>query len=470
MGHKQNMTMRTEHDFLGPAQIGDDCYYGVHTWRACDNFGDGGRRHDPLFLRAYLQVKKAAALANRELGYLDPERAGHIVAAIDFLIDRGGWADFPVNPLCGGAGTSLNMNVNEVIANYALERAGRPKGDYGWIHPLRDVNLHQSTNDTYPTALKVAVLAYLERLEGELTGLQQALQEKERAFADVLRLGRTELQDGLPMTAGMQFSAWAEAVGRDRWRIFKARERIKIVNLGGTAIGTGFGAPQKYIFTVIEKLRAVTGLSVARAENLVDATQNLDSLVEVSGLLKALAVNLLKISEDLRLLSSGPSGGLAEIILPPVQEGSSIMPGKVNPVILEFVSQAALLAMGNDGVIAHAAGMGNLELNQFYPLVATLLLENLRSLELAAGRLAAKAVAGLELNRDRVGRNLSDSIAVATYLAQHIGHEQAALLYRRHLETGLPLRRVIAESGILPDEDFDRLLSPENIRMTGIKK
>jgi len=462
--------MRTEHDFLGCLEIDDACYFGIHTRRAYDNFGDTGQRHDPVFLRAYLLVKKAAALANRELGYLDPEKADHILGAIDAIIANSRFEDFILNPLSGGAGTSLNMNVNEVIANHALERAGRPKGDYGHIHPLHEVNLHQSTNDTYPTALKIALLANLERLEQELTGLQQALQDKERAFADVVRLGRTELQDALPLTSGMQFSAWAEAIGRDRWRIFKARERIKVVNLGGTAIGTGYGAPQKYIFTVIEKLRAVTGLSIARAENMVDATQNLDSIVEVSGLIKTLAVNLLKISEDLRLLSSGPAGGFAEVVLPAVQEGSSIMPGKVNPVILEFVGQAALLVMGNDSVIAHVAGLGSLELNQFYPLAATLMLTNMRSIELAVNRLHRKAVAGLELNHEKIGRHLSDSMAVATYLAQHIGHEAAAQLYRRHLATGLPLRQLIAEGGLLKAEDFDRLLSPENIRMMGIKK
>ena len=462
--------MRTEHDFLGSLAIDDARYFGIHTQRAYGNFGDTGQRHDPVFLQAYLLVKKATALANRELGYLDPEKAVHILGAIDFIIANSRFADFIINPLSGGAGTSLNMNVNEVIANHALERTGRPKGDYGFIHPLEHVNLHQSTNDTYPTALRIAMLIYLERLEGALTRLQQALQEKERAFADVVRLGRTELQDALPLTAGMQFSAYAEAIGRDRWRIFKARERIKVVNLGGTAIGTGFGAPRKYIFTVIEKLRSVTGLSITRAENMVDATQNLDSIVEVSGLLKTLAVNLLKISEDLRLLSSGPAGGFSEVLLPAVQEGSSIMPGKVNPVILEFVSQAALLVMGNDSVIAHAAGMGNLELNQFYPLAATLILANMGSLELAVNRLETKAVAGLELNRERIAELLSDSIAVVTYLAQHIGHEAASQLYRRHLATGRPLRQLITEDGILTEADFDRLLSPENIRMMGINK
>ena len=462
--------MRTEHDFLGALQIDDSRYSGIHTQRAYENFGDSGQRHDPVFLRAYLLVKKAAALANRELGYLEADKADHIVAAIDAIIAGSRFEDFIVNPLCGGAGTSLNMNINEVIANHALELAGRAKGDYGFIHPLEHVNLHQSTNDTYPTALRVALLMYLERIETGIVALQQALQEKEREFSDVVRLGRTELQDALPMTAGMQFAAYAEAIGRDRWRIFKARERIKVVNLGGTAIGTGFGAPQKYIFAVIEKLRAVTGLSVTRAENMVEATQNLDSVVEVSGLLKTLAVNLLKIAEDLRLLSSGPAGGFAEVELPAVQEGSSIMPGKVNPVILEFVSQTALLVMGNDSVIAQAAGLGNLELNQFYPLAATLMLNNMAGLELAVNRLRTKAVEGLQLNRENIAAHLSDSIAVVTCLAQSIGHEAASQLYLKHRATKQPLRQLILADNLLPEQELDSLLSAEKIRMMGIKK
>jgi aspartate ammonia-lyase len=466
MGH----AMRIEQDCIGSLQIDDARYFGIHTQRAHDNFGDSGQQHDPVFLLSYLQVKKAAALANRELGYLDAEKAEHITAAIDSMIAGSRFEDFVVNPLCGGAGTSLNMNVNEVIANHALEQAGRAKGDYGFIHPLEHVNLHQSTNDTYPTALRIALLIYLERLETGLVELQQALQEKEREFSDIVRLGRTELQDALLMTAGMQFAAYAEAIGRDRWRIFKARERIKVVNLGGTAIGTGFGAPQKYIFAVTEKLRAVTGLSITRAENMVDATQNLDSVVEVSGLLKILAVNLLKTAEDLRLLSSGPSGGFAEIMLPAVQEGSSIMPGKVNPVILEFVSQTALLVMGNDSVIAQAAGLGNLELNQFYPLAATLILGNMRNLEISVNRLRTKAVEGLQLNRENIAAHLSDSIAVVTCLAQSIGHAAASQLFLKHRATKQPLRQLILADTLLSEQELDSLLSAENIRMMGIKK
>jgi aspartate ammonia-lyase len=423
-----------------------------------------------LFIRAYLAVKKAAVMTNQALGYLDSEKAAHIIAAIDAIADGSLFDDFVVNPLSGGAGTSLNMNVNEVIANRALEHAGRQKGDYEYIHPLHHVNLHQSTNDTYPTALKIAMLLHLDRLENELVALQQTLQDKELQYGSIVKLGRTELQDALPITVGMQFAACAEAIARDRWRIFKARERIKTLNIGGTAIGTGFNAPQNYIFTVIENLRAITGLSITRAENLIDATQNLDAIVEVSGLLKTLAVNLLKISEDLRLLSSGPSGGFGEITLPPVQEGSTIMPGKVNPVIPEFVSQTALLVIGNDSVISHAAGLGNLELNQFYPLVATLMLQNMRLLGTAVNRLNAKAIQGISIRQDRIAGALTDSMAVATYLSQFIGHERASAAYLQHVKTGQPLREIIVREHILSESEYDSLLSPEKIRMVGLKK
>lgn len=462
--------MRQEHDVIGTVGIDDRLYYGINTARAVENFGPAGEPHDVLFIRAYLAVKKAAAMTNQALGSLDSEKAAFIIKAIDAIIEGSLFDDFVVNPLAGSAGTSLNMNINEVIANRALELSGRPKGDYACIHPLNHVNLHQSTNDTYPTALRIAMLLHLDGLENELVALQQGLQQKEQQYGSLVKLGRTELQDALPITVGMQFAAYAEAIARDRWRIFKARERIKTLNIGGTAIGTGFNAPQNYIFTVIENLRAITGLAITRAENLVDATQNLDAIVEVSGLLKTLAVNLLKISEDLRLLSSGPSGGFGELALPPVQEGSTIMPGKVNPVIPEFVSQTALLVIGNDGVIAHAAGLGNLELNQFYPLVATLILKNMRLLGIAVNRLNNKALQGIRIQEAKIAEALSDSMAVATYLSQFIGHEKASAAYAQHVRTGQPLREIIIRERILSEKEYDSLLSPEKIRMVGLKK
>jgi aspartate ammonia-lyase len=462
--------MRREEDSIGSFGIPDDVWYGVHTARALENFGDIGERHDALFVRAYLLVKKAAALANAELGYLGKDRAIPILGAIDSLLEDERYEDIRVNPLCGGAGTSLNMNVNEVIANRALEMAGKEKGDYAFIHPLDHVNMHQSTNDTYPSALKVAMLMHLDKLEDVLVKLQEALQEKEKAWGGILKLGRTELQDALPVTVGMQFAAYAEAIARDRWRIFKARERIKVLNIGGTAIGTGFNAPQKYIFLVIEKLKEVTGLAVTRAENMVEATQNLDAIVEVSGLLKTCAVNLVKISEDLRLLSSGPSGGVGEIVLPPMQEGSSIMPGKVNPVMCEFVTQTGLLVMGYDHILSQAAALGNLELNQFFPLVSYLVLRSLSLLRLAVRQFEEKVIRGLSLNRDRIDANLSDSIAVLTYLSQYIGHDKAAHVYQLFKQGGKSVREIVLHEKILTEKEFGDLTSPEKIRMMGYRK
>jgi aspartate ammonia-lyase len=461
--------VRREKDSLGFHDIPDEVFYGVHTARALENFGSGLSKHDPHFVTAYLQVKKGAALANGELGFLDREKARVIVQAIDNLLASGGFGDIVVNPLAGGAGTSLNMNVNEVVANHALVISGREKGDYGFIHPLNHVNLHQSTNDTYPSALRIAMLMHLNELEKGLISLQESLQTKEKEFSSIVKLGRTELQDALPMTVGMQFSAWAEAIARDRWRIFKARERIKVLNLGGTAIGTGFNAPQKYIFLVIEKLKAFTGLNITRAENMVEATQNLDAVVEVSGLMKNLAVNLLKISEDIRLLSSGPAGGFGELVLSPLQEGSSIMPGKVNPVMTEFVSQTALLVMANDNAISHASGLGNLELNQFYPLVATLVLQNFAMLSRAVSGLDEKVVRTIGVNREKVEAHLTDSVALLTYLTTYIGHDRAAEVYMKMKATGRPMKEIIVQEGILTEEQLDDLTAPERIRMMGYK-
>ncbi|MCE5273977.1 MAG: aspartate ammonia-lyase [Deltaproteobacteria bacterium] len=462
--------MRVEGDSLGQLSIPGDSFYGIHTARALENFGDVGERHDPLFVRSYLLVKKAAALANAALGHLEQDKAGFIIRAIDEMLEGNRYDDIVVHPLSGGAGTSLNMNVNEVIANRALVAAGRTRGEYGFIHPLDHVNMHQSTNDTYPSAFRIAMLMHLEGLEDALVKLQGALQEKEKAYAGVLKLGRTELQDALPITVGMQFAAYAEAVSRDRWRIFKAKERIKVLNIGGTAIGTGFNAPQRYIFLVIEKLKEITGLAVTRAENMVDATQNLDSVVEVSGLLKTCSVNLMKISEDLRLQSSGPSGGIGEVILPPMQEGSSIMPGKVNPVMCEFTSQIALLVMAYDNTIAQASALGNFELNQFYPLVAYLMLKGMNLQELSIRQFEARVIRGLSLDGQKIEANLNDSMAVLTYLSQHIGHDAAARIYQQCQHGARSIRQIIIDEKILTEQRYDELVSPERIRMMGYRK
>lgn len=460
---------RTEKDFIGEKEIPDDSFYGINAARGYENFGSCGEKNDPYFLKAYFFVKKAAAVANMECGFLAPEKCDMICRAVDHITGNKLYRDIIVSPLSGGAGTSLNMNVNEVIANYALHLAGKKRGEYGLLNPLDDVNMHQSTNDTFPTAFKVAVLWRFAELEKSVAALQSSFQEKEKEFSGVVKLGRTELQDALPVTAGMQFSAYAEALARDRWRIYKSSERIKTVNLGGTAIGTGFNAPRKYIFTVTEKLRSITGLNISRAENLIDSTQNLDAVVEVSGAVKALAVNLMKISEDLRLLSSGPSGGIGEVLLPAVQEGSSIMPGKTNPVIPEFVSQLSILVMSNDSAISSAAAMGNLELNQFYPLAAYLLLKNIRLMDDAVNALDRKCVSGLRLDEERIKENLDSSMALLTYLAQYIGHDNASLIYRQCAGGDNDIRKLVVEGGLLSCEKYDELVKPGMISSMGFK-
>ena len=372
------------------------------------------------------------------------------------------------------------MNVNEVLANRALQLLGQPQGDYERVSPHDDVNLHQSTNDTYPTALHLAAIRLLHDLEEQVVALQEAFQDKEKEFAHVVKIGRTELQDAVLMTLGREMWAYAEALNRDRWRIYKCEERLRVVNLGGTAIGTGFGAPRQYIFRVVEHLREITGLGFARAENLVEATQNADVFVEVSGILEGLAVSLLKICSDLRLLSSGPEAGLGEIRLPARQAGSSIMPGKVNPVIPEAVGQAAMVVMGHDPLIAQAAAAGSLELNQFLPLVAACLLESLLLLQRACHMLRRSCVEGIEADEAACRRHVEASTAAATALVPEIGYDAACEVVkaaaasgatrahgrrRRRLRDRRALRRAAHRRGGLPpghpdpiDERIERMI------------
>jgi aspartate ammonia-lyase len=460
---------RTEHDPLGAVDVPADAYWGAHTARAVANFPLLGQPASRALVRAMATVKLACARTNHELGFLDEVVAGAIAQACQEMSD-GDLADAVlVDALQGGAGTSLNMNVNEVIANRAGELLGAPRGSYARVDPLRHVNLHQSTNDVFPTALKVAAIALLRRLEQAIAALQEAFQAKEQAFADVVKIGRTELQDACPMTLGAEFSAYAEALSRDRWRVFKCEERLRVVNLGGTAIGTGLTAPRDYIFLVVERLREETGLGLSRAENLVDATQNADAFVEVSGILKAHAVNLLKISSDLRLLSSGPRTGLGELKLPPMQAGSSIMPGKVNPVICEAVGQAAMLAISDDATITLAAHSGQLELNAFLPLLAHALLQMLSVLEAANTIFRTRCIEGVEVDRAACAGHVAHSWATVTALLSRLGYERASALAQRAQATGRSVAELVVEAGWLEAEEVRRLLSPEAMTALGYR-
>ena len=452
---------RQESDALGTVAVPVSAYWGVHTARALANFSLSGRAVRPQLVRALALVKLACCRANEELGYL-PQTEAQAIANVCREVAEGGLSEsFVVDALQGGAGTSTNMNVNEVIANRAEQLLGGGLGEYASIDPLRHVNLHQSTNDVYPTAVRVAALFLLKDLEQVIAALQTAFQEKELAFRHVLKVGRTQLQDAVPVTLGMECSAWAECLSRDRWRVFKCAERLRVVNLGGTAVGTGITAPRNYIFLVVEKLREVTGLGLSRAENLMDATQNCDPLVEVSGILKAHAVNLFKISSDLRLLASGPRAGIGELRLPAVQAGSSIMPGKVNPVICEAAAQAALRVMANDSAVTQAAFLGQLELNAFMPLLADSLLGSMLLLTRACRMLADKCVQGLEADEAACARHLHRSFATVTALVPALGYELAGDIAAQAHSTGQSVRAVVLERGLLEEHELDRLLSAE---------
>ncbi len=459
---------RVESDLLGVRHIQADAMWGIHTCRAIENFPVSGRQIHPELIKAFGEVKLACAQTNAGLGiWKDLTKAGAIEKAC-FEMSQGLMNEYiVVDALQGGAGTSTNMNVNEVLANRALQLIGEKQGNYEIISPLDDINLHQSTNDTYPTAVKIAAIRLLRNLEQNILYLQEAFQQKEKEFADVVKIGRTQLQDAVLTTLGREMGAYAEAFNRDRWRVYKCEERLRVVNLGGTAIGTGLGAPKKFIFNVVDRLRENTNIGLARAENLIDATQNADVFVEVSGILKAHATNLLKISNDLRLLSSGPDAGFAEINLPPMQAGSSIMPGKVNPVIPEAVAQIAIRTIGNDQIISQACGSGNLELNQFMPLIADALLENLTLLNNACIIFTEKCVRGITANYDVCKKNVENSTASITALIPKIGYVKACEILKIAEKNSISLKEAALKSNFISENDFEECLTPEMICRLG---
>lgn len=461
---------RTETDFLGEKQVPAEAYYGIHTARALENFAVSRQQVHPELIRAIAVVKQAAAEMNMSLGLLD-QQLGSAIFQAAAEVAEGRFADqFPVDALQGGAGTSTHMNVNEVIANRAIELLHGVKGDYLLVHPLDHVNLSQSTNDVYPTALRVAAIRLLQPLSEACAQLQGALQKKEAEFAGVLKLGRTEMQDAVPVTLGQEFSAWAEAVARDRWRLYKVEERLREVNLGGTAVGTGLNAERKYVFGVVERLRSLTGIGLARDENMIDTTQNADVFVEVSGLLKACAVTLLKVSGDLRLLSSGPRGGFGEIRLPQLQAGSSIMPGKVNPVMPEMIAQVAYQTIARDLAITLAAQGGQLELNAFLPLVAANLLPAMEELTHAMRLFSDRCVTGIEAVPEQCLAHVENSTALATALAPLIGYDRAAEIAKRALAENRTVKKLLQETGLFTPEEVDTFLRPEGLTRPGMVK
>ena len=453
---------------LGEMEIPADAYYGIHTLRAHQNFSLSGLRLHTELVRALADVKKACTQANMRTGHLNETIANAIAEACDEISSGRLHDQFITDAFQGGAGTSANMNANEVIANRAIELLGGEKGDYDKVHPLDHVNLSQSTNDVFPTAVKLAAIRLLVPASQAMADLQHALQEKENEFAHVLKIGRTEMQDAVPITLGQEFSAWAQAVQRDWWRLYKVEERLRQVNLGGTAVGTGLNADRKYVYMVVDILRDNTGVSLARAENMIDVTQNCDVFVEVSGLIKAAAVNLAKIASDLRLLSSGPKAGFGELRLPALQAGSSIMPGKVNPVVTEAVSQAAFQIMANDQAITLAAASGQLELNAFLPVLSHNLFQSLELLRNAATLLAQKCIKGIEADEERCRDLVEHSFAMLTALSPYIGYEAASDLAREASETGKTIRQAALDKGLFTKEQLDIILSTVEMTKPGI--
>lgn len=463
-----HLEFRIEKDSLGEMKIPASAYYGIHTARAKENFTVTGRTTNIELMHALAEVKKAAALAHVRLDHYPCKKAQYIAQACDDVISGMLDDNFIIDSLQGGAGTSANMNINEVIANRAIELMGGQKGDYSLIDPLHHVNCCQSTNDVYPTALRIAAIRLLRPLSESFARLQHALQKKENEYADVIKLGRTQLMDALPMMAGQGFGAWARAIARDRWRLYKVEERLREVNIGGTAIGTGMNASLKYIFLVTDILQDITGLGLARSEFPMDPTQNNDVFVEVSGLLKSAASNLIKICNDIRLLASGPAGGIAEIKLKPLQAGSSIMPGKVNPVIPEMAVQVCMKVIGNDNAITMAAMSGQLELNAFTPLIADLLLESLKIMHNAVAALTDKCIETLHIDKDRCRANVEKSSAIATALVHHTGYEKAAEIAKKAQLEGKTIKEIMSREGILAPQILNIILEPYQITKPGI--
>ena len=454
---------RNEHDLLGDKNVPSAAYYGVHTLRAKENFDITGISIAvyPDLIRALAQIKKAAALANQQLGLLDPKLAAAIAAACD-EIGAGKFHDeFIVDVIQGGAGTSTNMNANEVIANRALELLGHQRGEYQYLHPNEHVNMSQSTNDVYPTALKLATYVGIFGLVDAMAYLRRAFERKAEEFADVLKMGRTQLQDAVPMTLGQEFLTYAVMLGEDEERLKEAAMLIREINLGATAIGTGICSDPDYTPLVCRKLAEISGIPVVTAPNLIEATQDCGAFVQLSGVLKRVAVKLSKSCNDLRLLSSGPRAGLGEINLPPRQAGSSIMPGKVNPVIPEVVNQIAFEVIGNDMTVTFAAEAGQLQLNAFEPIIAHSLFKSVNHLRRGCVTLADLCIDGITANRELLMNSVRNSIGIVTALNPYIGYANATEVAAEAHATGKGVAEIVLAKGLMSQEMLDKVLRPE---------
>lgn len=469
MGEVQKkQDFRVEKDSIGTKDVPQNVYYGVQSLRAAENFHITGLNMHPEIINSLAYIKKAAAITNCEVGILDKKKAKAIVQACDEILEGKLHGDFIVDPIQGGAGTSLNMNANEVIANRAIEILGGEKGDYSIINPNDDVNCGQSTNDVIPTAGKMTSLRLLKNLKKELLRLHKALCEKAKEFDHVIKMGRTQMQDAVPIRLGQEFNAYSVAIMRDIHRMDRAMEEMCTLNMGGTAVGTGINADEAYLRRIVPNLVEVSDMEFVQAYDLIDATQNLDSFVSVSGAVKACAVTLSKIANDLRLMSSGPRAGFGEINLPAKQNGSSIMPGKVNPVIPEVVNQVAFNIIGNDMTVAMATEAGQLELNAFEPIIFYNLFQSIETLTYAVRTLVDNCIVGITANVDHCRDMVYNSVGIITAICPHVGYEKAAELAKEAIATGASVKDVILEHQLLTKEDMEKILDPYSMTEPGI--
>ncbi|MBN6071433.1 aspartate ammonia-lyase [Aggregatibacter actinomycetemcomitans] len=457
---------RKEVDLLGERDVPADAYWGIHTLRAIENFNISNTTISdvPEFVRGMVMVKKATALTNGELGTIPKKIADAIVKACDEVLVNGKCLDqFPSDVYQGGAGTSVNMNTNEVIANLALEILGHKKGEYNYLDPMDHVNASQSTNDAYPTGFRIAVYNSIMKLVSKVLYLQQGFENKSKEFAKVLKMGRTQLQDAVPMTVGQEFKAFSVLLDEEVRNLKRTAELLLEVNLGATAIGTGLNTPKGYVPLVVKHLSEVSGLPCVAAENLIEATSDCGAYVMVHGALKRTAVKLSKVCNDLRLLSSGPRAGLKEINLPELQAGSSIMPAKVNPVVPEVVNQVCFKVIGNDTTVTFAAEAGQLQLNVMEPVIGQAMFESIDILTNACVNLRDKCIDGITVNKEICENYVFNSIGIVTYLNPFIGHHNGDLVGKICAKTGKGVREVVLEKGLLTKEELDDILSVENL-------
>lgn len=462
--------MRLESDSIGEMEVPGEAYYGVQALRANENFPITGNSLNPDFIKNIARIKRAAAITNMRAGQLKPEIANAIESACNEVVCGMFASEFIVDGIQGGAGTSANMNMNEVIANRAIEMLCGKKGDYSIVHPNDHVNMAQSTNDVIPTAGKLTVLDLLKKLEKSLKKLDSALYKKADEFDGVIKIGRTQLEDAVPMRLGQSFHAYATMIERDIDRIAKAKKEMYTVNMGATAIGTGINTSEYYFDHIVPTLAEVSGYPLVQADDLFDATENLDGFVRVSSCLKACAVNLSKMCNDLRILASGPKAGFGEITLPAMQNGSSIMPGKVNPVIPEVVSQVAFHIIGHDVTITMVAEAGQMELNAFEPVVFYNLFDSITTLTHAVDTLTDNCIIGITANEERCQKLLDASVGITTALCPYIGYKKAASLAKESLRTGVPVKKLVLKHGLMKEKQLDVVLDPYAMTEAATKK